>query len=401
MSTISREGSSEEQSVAVDDDAVRKLRTLTIRGQDLYEESRDWHTRQIKKFWSTVDAVIDTANSLKDDNLQELQEVQRELTLHVDQFSALCTLYFEFLTKYNTNESLQEKSYFETTFRGYNILIDASLRSLRQRISDALRKDTDRGSVSSSRRSGAKTSSSRNTSTSSLYLKSKAKAEAARVRLQYVQEEAELKKKQANLDEQFEIETAKFKAAAQKEKAELNAELDVLSYKKEVAAAEAEVEVLQSEGSDDRTERSCSGIKSIASKRTQAYVAEQSSLKLNSVLQPGPEFEIPYMVPSTRNEPKKLFDIPHVVPSVASEPLSQTDQIHEETPIMEQAEIQNKTIEKIDNSVTSDLTRFLLKKELLLSRLINFNDKPEFQLYLEVKFHKHHDRITSYTYRRD
>ncbi|XP_063397214.1 uncharacterized protein LOC134681506 [Mytilus trossulus] len=378
MSTISRDGSSEEQSGAVDDDATQRIRTLTIRGQALYEESRDWHTRQIKKFWSTVDAVIDTANSLKDNNLQELQEVQRELTLHVDQFSALCTLYLEFLTKYNTNESLQEKSYFETTFRGYKILIDASLRSLRQRISDALRKDTDRGSVSSSRRSGAKTSSSRNTSTSSVYLKSKAKAEAAKVRLQYVQEEAELKKKQANLDEQFEIETAKFKAAAQKEKAELNAELEVLAYKKEVAAAEAEVEVLQSEGSDERTEISCSGIKSIASKRTQAYVAEQSSLKLNSVLQPGPEFEIPYMVPSTRNEPQKLFDIPYVVPSVASEPLSQTDQIHEETPIMEQAEIQNKTIEKIDNSVTSDLTRFLLKKELLLSRLINFNDKPEF-----------------------
>ncbi|CAG2248291.1 unnamed protein product [Mytilus edulis] len=268
------------------------------RRQDHYEESREWHTRQIKKFWSTVDAVIDTANSLKDNNLQELQEVQRELTLHVDQFSALCTIYLEFLMKYNTNESLQEKSYFETTFRGYKILIDASLRSLRHRISDALRKDTDRGSVSSSRRSEAKTSSSRNTSTSSVYLKSKAKAEAAKVRLQYVQEEAELKKKQANLDEQFEIETAKFKAAAQKEKAELNAELEVLAYKKEVAAAEAEVEVLQSEGSDERTERSCSGIKSIASKRTQAYVAEQSSLKLNSVLQPGPEFEIPYMVPN-------------------------------------------------------------------------------------------------------
>ncbi|CAC5426069.1 unnamed protein product [Mytilus coruscus] len=232
MSTFSREASSEEQSdiAAVEEDARRRIRTLTLKGQDHYEESRDWHTRRIKKFWSTVDAVIDTADSLKDNNLQEHQEVQRELTLHADQFSALCTIYLEFLMKNNTNESLQEKSYFETTFRGYRILIDASLRSLRHRISDALRKDTDRGSVkSSSSRSGAKTSSSRNSSASSMYLKSKAKAEAAKVRLQYVQEEAELKKKQATLDEQFEIETAKFKAAAQKEKAELNADLEVLA----------------------------------------------------------------------------------------------------------------------------------------------------------------------------
>ncbi|CAC5415645.1 unnamed protein product [Mytilus coruscus] len=211
---------------------------------------------------------------------------------------------------------------------------------------------------SSSRRSGAKTSSSRNSSASSVYLKSKAKAEAAKVCLQYVQEEAELKKKQASLDEQFEIETAKFKAAAQKEKAELNADLEVLAYKKDAAAAEAEVEVLQSERSEESTERSCSGIKSIASKRTQAYVDEQSSLKSHhSVSQPGKEFEIPYIVPSTRNKPQKVFGIPYMVPSLRSEPLLPTNHIHEETLIMKQAEIQNKTTEKIDNSCFAEFFR--------------------------------------------
>ncbi|CAC5380316.1 unnamed protein product [Mytilus coruscus] len=168
MSTFSREASSEEQSdiAAVDEDARWRIRTLTLKGQDHYEESRNWHTQQIKKFWSTVDAVIETADSLKDHNLQELQE------------------------------SLQETSFFETTCQGYRILIDASLRSPRHRISYAILKDTDSGSFKSgsSRRSRAKTSSSRNSSASSVYLKSKAKAEAAKVRLQYVQQEAELKK---------------------------------------------------------------------------------------------------------------------------------------------------------------------------------------------------------------
>ncbi|CAC5358982.1 unnamed protein product [Mytilus coruscus] len=313
MSTFSREASSEKQSdiAAVDEDARWRIRTLILKGQDHYEESRNWDTQQIKKFWSTVDAVIETANSLKDHNLHELQEVQRALTLHADQFPALCTIYLEFLMKYNTNESLQETSFFETTCQGYRILIDASLRSPRHRISDAILKDTDSGSVKSgsSRRSGAKTSSPRNSSASSVYLKSKAKTEAA-----------------------------KFKAAAQKEKAELNADLEVLAYEKEAAAADAEVVVLQSEGSDERTERSSPGIKYIASERTQTYVEEQSSLKSHhSVLQPEKEFEIPYMVPSLRNAP-----------------LLPINQIPEETSILEQAEIPSKTTEILDNSVTSD-----------------------------------------------
>ncbi|CAC5397567.1 unnamed protein product [Mytilus coruscus] len=76
-----------------------------------------------------------------------------------------------------------------------------------------------------------------------------------------------------------------FGAAAQKEKAELNADLEVLAYKK---------------------------------KRT-----------------------------------SKVFEIPYVVPSLRNEPLLPTNQIPEETSIMEQAEIQNNTTEKLDNNISN------------------------------------------------
>ena len=69
-----------------------------------------------------------------------------------------------------------------------------------------------------------------------------AQVEATRVRVQYAEKEAAMKKKKAMIEEQEVISNA----AVARFKAELDADLDLLGQQKEAAAAQAEVDALES-----------------------------------------------------------------------------------------------------------------------------------------------------------
>ena len=82
---------------------------------------------------------------------------------------------------------------------------------------------------------------------SSLVTLKRAKAQAAKVSIKYAEEELKLRKLKAEIDEKEKLMVAKEKANMERSRAEFEAELHLLSVKKEAATTEAELRVLQEE----------------------------------------------------------------------------------------------------------------------------------------------------------
>ncbi|XP_013396919.2 uncharacterized protein LOC106163784 [Lingula anatina] len=202
-------------------------------------------------------------------------------------------------------------------------------------------------------------------------IRKRAKAEAARARLKFAEQEVELKKRQAILEEQNVIRAAE----RNRQKGELEAELELLMERKSHAAAEAEAQVLEDEEIQlfphrRRPESPGLPIES-AVNRTAAFVerhsaatihTQQSDTRQSVSAVTAPQFlEIarrPEPVPSAVTS-TEVPQLPRVLPEQlnpnASEFTPATENGREMTGIM----------------------NYLLKKELLLTRLTKFQETPE------------------------
>lgn len=148
----------------------------------------------------------------------------------------------------------------------------------------------------------------------------------------------QIKKKQSLLAEE--------RAKSQKRTEDLEADLKLLNIKKEVAVAEAEVPSAEGEEICDRN----IGDIEIESQteRTKKYVEQHSSASLYS----------------DRRKPAVNYERPS---SVIRQSISQR-------PVPDASSIQTRQL----TVIPADFTRYMLKKDLLVSRLIKFNNKPEF-----------------------
>ncbi|CAC5385276.1 unnamed protein product [Mytilus coruscus] len=252
-----------------DIDAPR-LRTLTEAGLSLYEKRKEKHLARIAKSWDNVEIIIDSVGSLPDE-IKSVKEAEADFYEFVDNYETLSENYIDFLTRARTEDSFTERDIFENKLKGYRILIQSTQRSLRNHISELLRKD-DRSSTHSRRssthsRRSSRSNSSKETSRSSVstvVMKSKVKAEAAKTRLKFMEEEAELKKKQVVLD----------------------VDLEVLQCKKEAAVAVAEMEVLESMNNSQgisEEDSKAESVSVVARKRTKEYVREQKEINNNTI----------------------------------------------------------------------------------------------------------------------
>jgi hypothetical protein len=243
--------------------------------------------------------------------------------------------------------------------RGYTLAIQNAFRQIDTLIRALMSEDT-RSAVSSNR-------SSKNSSTnSSVASKMKAKAEAARVRVRFAEKESELKKQGALLEQQYTMEAAVATAKAERHRTDINADLEVLVCRKEAAAAEAEAEVLiAAEGSSSgELYTLAQPIDSAA--RTKAYIEKQASDIASDLI--SNQHTAGVVTQQTMNPCASTFySIPNRI--------QDTNQclLPEVRPPAEQR-------------VATDLTRFLLKKDLLLSRLVRFNDKPESYATWKISF---------------
>lgn len=139
----------------------------------------------------------------------------------------------------------------------------------------------------------------------------------------------------------------------------MNTEMTLLNLTKETLELETEASVLEEGEDGDSMKSAFRSLEQEATEdRTTAYMENISPASVSN--QPEPTFQEPSLnVRAPPFEPRAAkTKHPHVSPEI-------------KTP---------------STSDTSDFIRYLLKKDLLLSRLTNFNDKPEFYPTWKISF---------------
>ncbi|CAG2239168.1 unnamed protein product [Mytilus edulis] len=254
-------------------------------------------------------------------------------------------------------------------------------------VSNSVRSQSSR----SSRRSGRS-----NASCSSTMMRQKAHLEAARKRLEYVDQESTLVQKKAQLEANTTIEKAKLEKMTKE-----------LEAKRDVAVAEAELQAMEEvfDESDRETEVSSP---SLTEQRTAKYIIEQSK-HVNR------QYEVHNSAPAVNNIDTQTFllneeNMNEELPVHNSAPavnnintqtlLRNEEHMNEELPIPLTRKIAspvtsaNQIVQQIHKEVIEqlpdtnnnrtlslnygqELSKFLMKKDLIISRLLKYDDRPE------------------------
>lgn len=335
MSTTTEPNSAEKEIEQAASGDLKRSIFMTEKGVEQFEASCNTHLKKIKKVWCAIQDTIKEIEDSKSSRVEDLLNLHEETKRHVAEVESLSTSYLDFLNRCHSDQSNKEMERFSATLRGYRISIDSAMRKLALSIQDQQIKDS-MSHVST-------TSTSSRNSLSSIATKKRAKAKALKASLKFAEEQAKLERKQAELTLQH--------AITEKESAYINTEMTLLNLKKETLELETEASVLEEGEDGDSMKSALRSLEQEATEdRTTAYVENISPASGSN--QPEPTFQEPSLnVRAPPFEPRVAkTQHPHVSPET-------------ETP---------------STSVTSDFTRYLLKKDLLLSRLTNFNDKPEF-----------------------
>ncbi|XP_070176566.1 uncharacterized protein [Littorina saxatilis] len=296
-----------------------RLRTLTEKGQLQYEDTRNFLVSKVQRSLDQLDNVTSKCNAANNKNaasslLRDLQEAR-------DSSEMQANIYTDFLFRQKTKESVSESNTFKDTFaqrlkKSYDA--QQSLQFL-----------LDEAQSTSSRGHSGRTHSSSGSNASSM---ARAKALAARARAHFAQKEYDLKASLAKVEEEVKVAAAK----AERLRSEYEAELCLVAQQKDAASAEAEADAfvehdgsllsVNSEHPRDRTDRYVAGLGEFT------HVREKEA---NST------------PPSEREH-----------------------DIHSACQFTPQ---QNRFVQ----SAEGDLAKFLLKKDLHLSRLAVFNEQAE------------------------
>lgn len=257
--------------------------------------------------------------------------------------------------------------------------------------------------------SGSRSSRSSGTSTSSSRAaKARAKAEAARVQFAYAQKEANLLKQQAEMDYEQELKAAD----CAKKKAELQADLQVLQSEKAAAAALVEAEVLEASAQDENGEQQRQVEHNIISlspmQRTIEYV--QKHAEMNHDQPPVPHTTKSKPV-SPSNHQQNIDD--DQGRSCSAEASEYSNLEFQDLPSPSHTEIQATTqsITQHTRAVrpkqehksreefyplqpqysthpdTSDVTKYLMRREIVSSGLLKYDDRPENYWVWKTSFH--------------
>ena len=367
---------------------------LTEKGQEHFENLRESYLARIAGTWGSLDDRLNCIDGAQD-NVEELLNLHAEIQKIGTELETQGSDYLQFLNRHRADIELDR---FTRTLKGYRLLVDTSMRKLSLRVEDLKFKEN-------ASRSSNKTISSYSQSHSSAAVRKRAKAEALKASLKYAEDQALLQKRQAELKLRH--------AVADKENAELTAEMNLLNIKREALELDVEAQVLEN-GEAQVVEKEGSSFKSVienlttenAQKRTSDYVQRISSTCASETPQvtapqnPNIEFVTshPHMsasqltsvsqsqtygvplVPTSQNQNIELLT-PH--PQISGE--LQTSVSQSQTygvPLVSTSQNQIYGTPSVSRSqqIPTEITKFLLKKDLLLSRLTTFNDKPEFYL---------------------
>lgn len=306
----------------------KRIRTLTTKGMALYEDKVEELKKRTFRLWSQVTQTLNRSSEVTSDlSIRELDSILSEVTDRYEEYRDHSRTFEKFLENTNTKSSIEElevllleQAVRQTEFDKFIELIEITKKKILEQVMASIKSNKSVKSLKTL------TSKSRKSVSSELIALKMAEAEAAKVKVQFAEKEAVLLKLKAEVEEKEKIATA----AIARQKATLEADLNILNQHKVAAAAAAEVKVLE--------------------ERSEGSVLSDSDL--NDLRH----------IPVT--EPKRLVE-DYLEGILLPE--------HSEK-IVKQPEITVKA--KVD-TVGDDLCKFLLKKDLALSRLSTFNDKPE------------------------
>ena len=287
----------------------KRTRKLTVKGMAMYEEQVFSYNRKLEASWKSLERL--TKEDTRFCESSKLEDIHTELSRKLDEYNSLYDRYCEFLCDTKTteaNERLHELS-------GQHKQIINSVTNFRDSVTRQKQLVTGLGlfsSVNSKNIDNTESVASRSSTSS------RAKAAAAQARLHIAEQEAALQKKMSLVEEQKRV----AEAAANRQKVDLEIELQLLKQKKEAAEVLAEADALEE---DQLYSTGCEN----PSKKVTAYL---QNMKTETHLNPEvPTFNSAYQVMERETE----------------------------------------------HSQINQFSQFLLKKEILLSRFTKFDDQAE------------------------
>ncbi|CAC5402704.1 unnamed protein product [Mytilus coruscus] len=354
---------------------------LTERGLDLYRANVNTHSKKIELVQTEVELCLERFSTTKQEDTNTF--------LYSDE-------YIKFLKNTKTEESLQVYEEHKIEDAKYKNILERALQQMK--VSD---KDEKESKFTHRSEAHSRTSSN----SSSVAIRKRAKAEAAQAKLEFAMKEADLQKQKAYIEEQEKVASAKTFT----KKAELEAELELLNYKKEAAAATAEADALEYDQNVCGSKKSDLHLSKTVYERTNQYV-EQQVLQVKDVKLPPDDNIVPcdpfanqtsgdavhehsHMPTPKPSRPK--YDVPSVSAGCNDNDINIQVQEHALNPNAPQFQPDISTHQNAPQiqpdisthqntpqfqpdisthqNIATDLTRFLLKKDLLLSRLTTYS----------------------------
>lgn len=309
---------------------LRTTRQLTDKGKEAFETEVRSFSGKLRVEQRYIDIIVldIKEQTVVEENLakQFIEEIRK----HFMAFKDISCQFYNFLCAQRTMEADRELSAHKVIALATEEKVFQVLEHLQEVIQSDYDVSTTEKKVTlkedpppiPQKETEQKSQKSGSTSSSSLFVKQKMKLEAAKVRAKYAQEEAELIKSQASIQ----------------------ANLKILAVKREVEEAEGELRAL-SEVCSDVDSLHSSQMDNVKEKRTAEFILQQGENN-NKCVQGNLNVNAPEFYPN----PSRTFTEP-----------SQTD-------------------------VCRQLTQFMMKKDLLLSRLCKYDDSPGYFLAWKASF---------------
>ena len=309
-------------------DRERRTRKLTIKAQAMFDEQSEKLREKCEGEWSKIEDLMITAPSCT--TLESLRKLNKDLDSNFKNFCRRSEEYKSYLNRTNTTESKQlitdHMEHFTKCVETYR-KVDSDIKKRKLELVETM------SEVSV-------------TSVSSSASHKRAKAEAEKVRLEFVKKESEL----------------------MKQKASIEADISIVKQESKVAAAETEARILE------QGERDQDIVSEICDKKEEVNEYIQNippSDQMTTMITWSTHQTIPSADPvaSQNMNVSSTHQTINATNPVYSQPTYQ--------PVHPPFHMQNTSTNSLMHNTISDITRLMYRKDFLLSRFSNFDDKAE------------------------
>ena len=185
------------ETASVEDAEVGRIRKLTEKGLEAYNEKRDKYCQEIEQLWRTVDHVLEEAKTLPE-QLQDLLTLKEKLLHAYTPYRRHMDMYLTFLQGIRSIESAEDLTSYTGLAEVRKDKFNTVLESLEEHRIALTPAKSVRSKETKSRRT-SRDGSSTASSMSSLAKRKRAKAEAAKAKIIFAEKQATIIKQEAEL----------------------------------------------------------------------------------------------------------------------------------------------------------------------------------------------------------